>query len=74
MFHPIPSLSIGVVQVEDNQYHNHHEISTAAAVAKKQAKKIAGNCLFVERRQASSMTQLAQLGTETDQTAQCAVT
>ena len=49
-FHAIISLSIGAVMVNPNQFHSHHEVSAAAAVAKKQAKKIPGNSLFVERR------------------------
>jgi EAL domain-containing protein (putative c-di-GMP-specific phosphodiesterase class I)/GGDEF domain-containing protein len=51
VFHPLPTLSIGCVPVHANLYPSHHEISTAAAMAKKQAKKLAGNSLFVERRQ-----------------------
>lgn len=51
--HGILSLSVGAVIVEGGQFHSYHEISTAAAVAKKQAKKIPGNSLFVERRAAS---------------------
>lgn len=50
--HGILSLSIGAVLVESGQYHSYHEISAAAAVAKKLAKKITGNSLFVERRTA----------------------
>jgi diguanylate cyclase (GGDEF)-like protein len=49
-FHPFISLSIGAVMVGPDQFHSHHEVSSAAAVAKKQAKKIPGNSLFVERR------------------------
>jgi len=49
-FHPIISLSIGAVMVSADQFESHHEVSTAAAIAKKQAKKISGNSLFVERR------------------------
>lgn len=52
VFHPLPSLSIGVVVAEADLFQSHHEVATAAAVAKKQAKKIHGNSLFVERRQA----------------------
>lgn len=47
---PLPSLSIGVVPVEPGSYHSHHEISGAAAEAKKQAKKETHSSLFVERR------------------------
>jgi len=32
------------------QYYSHHQIATAAADAKKQAKKINGNSLFIDRR------------------------
>jgi len=52
VFHPLPSLSIGVVTVEPEYFQSHHEVATAAAVAKKQAKKLLGNSLFIERRQA----------------------
>ncbi len=52
-FHAIVSLSLGAVMVGPNQFHSHHEVAAAAAVAKKQAKKIAGNSLFVERRNAT---------------------
>jgi diguanylate cyclase (GGDEF)-like protein len=50
VLHPLPALSIGVVNVEPGGYHSHHEISTAAAEAKKQAKKETRSSLFVERR------------------------
>lgn len=51
VFHPLTSLSIGCVHVAPGVYPSHHEVSAAAAVAKKQAKKIVGNSLFVDRRQ-----------------------
>jgi hypothetical protein len=38
------------VQVEPCKQASHHKISAAAAEAKKQAKGIPGNSLFVERR------------------------
>ncbi len=50
VFYPLTSLSIGVVQVEPCKQSSHHKISAAAAEAKKQAKGIPGNSLFVERR------------------------
>lgn len=52
VFHPLTSLSIGAVRIEPGQFLSHHQIATAAAEAKKEAKKIAGNSLFVERRHA----------------------
>jgi EAL domain-containing protein (putative c-di-GMP-specific phosphodiesterase class I)/GGDEF domain-containing protein len=50
VFHPLTSLSIGAVKVEPGMFPSHHEIAAAAADAKKQAKRIPGNSLFVERR------------------------
>lgn len=50
VFHDILSISIGAVMVEEGQYSSYHQVSSAAAVAKKMAKKQKGNSLFVERR------------------------
>jgi len=54
VFHPLISLSLGVVVAQPPYYYTHHQIATAAAEAKKQAKKIHGNSLFVERRRAQA--------------------
>jgi GGDEF domain-containing protein len=64
VFHPLVTLSLGVVKVEPRQFSTHHQISTAAADAKKQAKKDAGNSLFVDRRHklGSSLTDAVQPG------------
>lgn len=51
MFLPLTTLSLGVVKVRAGQYVSHHEIGAVTADAKKQAKKMPGNSLFVERRQ-----------------------
>ncbi|MBS4096291.1 MAG: GGDEF domain-containing protein [Sulfuricella sp.] len=51
VFHPLTSLSLGVVKVEPGQFRSLHQVAAAAAEAKKQAKKIPGNALFVERRE-----------------------
>ncbi|MGZ3237897.1 MAG: diguanylate cyclase, partial [Burkholderiaceae bacterium] len=51
IFHPLISLSLGVVRVEPGHYDSHHQIATAATEAKRQAKKKPGNSLFIERRQ-----------------------
>lgn len=48
--HPLISLSIGALIIDSNIYSSHHEISEACVNAKKQAKKIPGNSLFIERR------------------------
>lgn len=49
-FHPILSISIGALVVEPDLYQSHHEVAAACVNAKKQAKKVAGNNLFIERR------------------------
>ncbi|MQA37219.1 EAL domain-containing protein [Rugamonas sp. FT29W] len=51
VFYSLMSLSIGAIRVEPHQYYTHHQIATAAAESKKQAKKIHGNSLFMDRRQ-----------------------
>jgi diguanylate cyclase (GGDEF)-like protein len=53
-FFSLISLSLGVVKVEPQHYHSHHQIATAAAESKKQAKKMPGNSLFIERRETPS--------------------
>lgn len=53
VLHPLPALSIGALMAESSYYESHHEISTAAADAKKQAKKQRGSSLFIERRRTS---------------------
>ncbi|MBV7534569.1 GGDEF domain-containing protein [Duganella sp. sic0402] len=51
VFYSLMSLSIGAIRVEPHQYYSHHQIATAAAESKKQAKKVHGNSLFLDRRQ-----------------------
>ena len=48
--HPLPTLSIGIIWATAESFHSHHEIAEAATAAKKMAKKIPGNSLFIERR------------------------
>lgn len=50
VFHAAPTLSIGVLQIFSGDYESHQEISAAAAIAKRHAKKIPGSSLFIERR------------------------
>lgn len=50
-FQPLMSISIGAVISDKADFSSPHDVSSAAAMAKKQAKKISGNSLFVERRQ-----------------------
>jgi GGDEF domain-containing protein len=51
VFYSLISLSLGTVRVDAHQYYSHHQIATLASEAKKQAKKIHGNSLFIDRRQ-----------------------
>lgn len=53
-FHPLVSLSIGVCLITPAQYTSHHEVSAAASAAKKIAKQIPGNSLFIEQRKHAS--------------------
>ena len=50
VFHSLPTLSIGCIPVDAGGYHSHHEVSAAVSDAKKQAKKMPGSALFIERR------------------------
>jgi diguanylate cyclase (GGDEF)-like protein len=49
-FYSLISLSLGVVKVDPQRFQSHHQIAMAATEAKKQAKKMQGNSLFIERR------------------------
>ena len=50
IFYSLISLSLGVVKICPGQFYSHHQIATAAVDAKRQAKKINGNSLFIDRR------------------------
>lgn len=49
-FHPLTSLSIGAIAVSPGQFMSHHDVSAAMSDAKKMAKKMPGNSLFIEQR------------------------
>jgi diguanylate cyclase (GGDEF)-like protein len=49
-FQPLMSISIGAIIAAPDQFESPHEVSSAAAIAKKQAKKMTGNSLFIEQR------------------------
>lgn len=49
-FFPLLSLSIGAITPDLEACHSYHDIATMASEAKHQAKKRAGNSLFVDRR------------------------
>jgi len=50
VMHPIVTLSLGIVKAEPGQFSSHLQIAAAASDAKKQAKRMPGNSLFVDRR------------------------
>lgn len=52
VFFALLSLSIGAVTPDVERCQAHHQVATLATEAKRQAKKIAGNSLFLERRRA----------------------
>jgi diguanylate cyclase (GGDEF)-like protein len=54
IFHPLTTLSIGVVRIDPNKFESHHDVSAAATEAKKMAKQISGNSLFFEQRNRAS--------------------
>jgi EAL domain-containing protein (putative c-di-GMP-specific phosphodiesterase class I)/GGDEF domain-containing protein len=53
VMHPVVTLSLGIVRAEPGRFRSHLEIAAAASEAKKQAKRIPGNSLFVNRRMVS---------------------
>lgn len=59
VFHPVPALSIGCVIVRPGAFLGHHDISAALSEAKKEAKRLPGSMLFVERRQNRGATGIA---------------
>lgn len=50
VFSPTVHLSLGALQVDPGAFTSHHQVAAATAQAKKEAKKIPGNSLFIERR------------------------
>jgi EAL domain-containing protein (putative c-di-GMP-specific phosphodiesterase class I)/GGDEF domain-containing protein len=51
VFHPLPALSIGCVMVQPGAFAAHYDVSAALSDAKKEAKRVPGSVLFIERRQ-----------------------
>jgi diguanylate cyclase (GGDEF)-like protein len=50
-FQPLTSLSLGVAKIFPEEFSSLHQVSAIATATKKQAKKIPGNSLFIERRE-----------------------
>lgn len=55
VFYPLISLSLGVISARVEQYGSHHQIAIAATEAKKQAKRLLGNSLFIDRRKEATI-------------------
>ena len=51
VFHPLVSLSAGLLQVKSAEYGSHSEISQRLVEAKKMAKRTVGSSYFIDRRQ-----------------------
>lgn len=54
VFHSLLSVSLGIVKSNQAIFYSHHQIAVAAAEAKKMAKKIHGNSLFIDRRSSAT--------------------
>ena len=48
IFSPLPTLSIGVAHIPAKRFRSHLEVSEAATEARKAAKRLRGNALFIE--------------------------
>jgi diguanylate cyclase (GGDEF)-like protein len=53
-FQPFVSISIGVTVVDGGKYRTHHDVADAASEVKRQAKRVVGNALYVDRRDPDS--------------------
>ncbi|MDO9372227.1 MAG: GGDEF domain-containing protein [Gammaproteobacteria bacterium] len=53
-FYPIMSVSLAAVEAPQGRFASHHEIAARVSEVKEQAKSIAGNSLFIDRRHADS--------------------
>ena len=56
MLFPLTTLSIGAVPVGPHRLRSHLEVSTATAEAKRNAKRLRGSSLFIERRAADDVS------------------
>lgn len=59
-FYPLVSVAIGIVQPDLSYCHNNHQVAALAADAKKQAKKLAGNAVFVCQRHKPNAPMLSE--------------
>lgn len=56
VYSPLVTLAIGAVPADPGCFASHLEVAEAATEAKRQAKRLGGNALFVERRRKRSVT------------------
>src|SRR5690606_3585706 len=59
VFHPLVSISLGVVNVTQALPYTSYQLAEFAALAKSESKKIPGNSLFVEQRSLLPVRQAA---------------
>lgn len=52
VFVPFLSLSVGVAAPDVSRCQSHHDVAALATGAKREAKSVAGNCLYIDRREA----------------------
>ena len=50
VLNPLVTISLGALKVEPGNFCSHHQIAAAATESKRQAKRIPGNSLFIDRR------------------------
>lgn len=60
VFHPLASVSVGIVEVQPGAFQNHHEVASAASSAKKLAKQQPGCSCFLDRRRSRSKAEPPQ--------------
>lgn len=63
-FQPLASLSLGVTKITPEEFASLHHVSSVASETKKQAKKMPGNSLFVDRRGRPAVENLSCLENE----------
>lgn len=63
---PLLSLSIGLVNPDSERCHSHHAVASLASEAKRMAKTVPGNYLFVSRRRSIPSHQAGGAAQDTD--------
>ena len=63
VFHPLVTLSAGVVPIAPGSHPNHAGVSATAAEVKRRAKRMPGSSFFVDRRRSPRQRSLNQIAT-----------